>query len=621
MHRLDIDGLRALAVLPVILFHYGMVNIAPGGFIGVDVFFVISGYLITGIIDREVTSGTYRLANFYERRIRRIFPALFAMFAMCMVCAFWLNFPSEARDIGKSILASIGFVSNILFYYSSSYFDQKMESNPVLHTWSLSVEEQFYIVFPLLLLFLNRFAHNMRLLALSVIFVVSLIGSMYAVRHDPSGAFYLVQYRAWELLIGSLLALRVVPQLNSKMVAELLGCGGIVAIIASVFLLDKTSSFPGLNALAPCLGAAAIIYSGNAFATAAARFLGCWPLRFIGKISYSLYLWHWPIFVFYKATGEPDRTIKLLLIGLCFVVSIVSWKFIESPFRRRNSRTPASRVVQVGAAGMGLTAAVTLMVAPANAAFWHYTQRTEAVLAFTDYDTTETMRSGRCFLTSGSNDAAMYKRDECLAISTRQQNVLVIGDSHAAHLWPGLQLTRPDINFLQATASGCKPTIPTSGEQRCTAIIDYVFGEFLPKHHLDAIILSGRWTKEDINSVVATADTLRQFATLIIISGPIVEYDNSLPKILARGVQSGDEAQLAIQHRKHEQAQVDQLLTQALAVGHPNVSYFSPYQTLCTPDCRVWAQQDVPMQFDYGHLTLEGSKLVAAQLSVLLPRT
>lgn len=618
-HRNDIDGLRAIAVVPVILFHYGMVNVAPGGFVGVDIFFVISGYLITGILHREMQAGTYRLTGFYERRIRRIFPALFVMFAFCLVCAFFINFPSEVRDLGRSILASIVFISNILFYTSSGYFDQKMQVNPVLHTWSLSVEEQFYILFPLLLLAMRRLSAIKKSGVLLALLLASLAYAAYRVQREPSAAFYLVQFRAWELLIGSVLALGAIPQIADRRLAELVGIGGLISIALSVVLMSKSTLFPGLAALAPCMGAAAIIYAGSGVSTGISRLLSTAPLRFTGWISYSLYLWHWPIFVFVKSVGEPSRAGKIALIAVCFLVATLSWRFIERPFRQRRRSTPSRRVVQVGASVMAVTAMLALFAAPASAMFWKYSDRTDRLLAFTNYDTTTLMRVGRCFLTSGANEFALFKQDECLALSAGRKNVLLIGDSHAAHLWPGLRTTYPNINFLQANSSGCKPTIPASGERRCTILMDYMFQTYLPAHHVDAIVLAGRWVSDDVAKVKATCEILRKYADRIIVMGPIVEYDQPLPKLLARGILTNDEARFAARFINPEQGKADQLFAEAFtSYGDAAVSYFSVYHTLCAATCVVWAAPDVPMQFDGGHLTSEGSAYLASRLRPML---
>lgn len=628
-HRDDIDGLRAVAVIPVILFHYGMINVAPGGFVGVDIFFVISGYLITGILHRELQAGTYSLLGFYERRIRRIFPALFVMFAFCLVCAFFVNFPSEIREFGHSILAATLFVSNVLFYASSGYFDQKMQLNPVLHTWSLSVEEQFYILFPLLLFAMRRFATVTTTWVLTFVIVVSLACAAWTVTRNPSAAFYLVQFRAWELLLGAVLALGAIPRLTRAPLAELLGAAGLVSILASCVWMSKSTPFPGIAAMAPCLGAAAIIYSGSVVHTRVRGLLSTAVFRFIGKISYSLYLWHWPLYVFLKfgdqssVGAQPGRTIKLVLIAVCFLLATLSWRFVERPFRERRSTVPSRRVVQTAGGVMALTAVLALLAAPTSAVFWRYSARTDRILAFTDYDTSKLMRIGTCFLTSGAADFGMFKQDPCLTLKRDHKNILLIGDSHAAHLWPGLNAVYPDVNWLQANSSGCKPTFPASGERRCAALMNYMFQTFLPQHHVDVIVLAGRWVADDVDKVKVTTELLRHYADRIIVMGPIVEYEQALPRLLARGILNGDEAAFAAAYINPAQAKTDQLFAAAFgsyerSYENSAVSYFSVYHALCAATCVVWVGTDVPIQFDGGHLTREGSIYVAERMRAVM---
>jgi peptidoglycan/LPS O-acetylase OafA/YrhL len=615
-HRNDIDGLRAIAVLPVIAFHYGMNRFAPGGFVGVDVFFVISGYLITGILHTQIKSGTYSLLNFYERRIRRIFPALFAMFAFCGVCSFTLNFPSETTDIGRSIAASIIFLSNVLFFNSSSYFDQKMEFNPVLHTWSLSVEEQFYIFFPLLLLAIRFLKHSTRIALLGSIALASFAYSVWMVQVNPNAAFYLVQFRAWELLIGSLLAIGAVPSIKRQVHAEAIGIVGLAMIIASVICISKATPFPGLAALLPCVGAAAILHSGAAASTQVSSLLSKNPIRFIGQISYSLYLWHWPLWVFYRLDHVPSNWSKLGLMSACGLMAFLSWRFIEKPFRTPANSRNGRQTVKIASSMMIAGIIVALLLGPASASLWKNLDRTERTLIYTSYDADGVMRNGTCFLTSGFNDFAFYKKDKCLPLKPDRRNFLLMGDSHAAHLWPGLIANYPDINFLQATASGCKPVIGTIGEKRCTDLIEFILRDFLLHHHIDGIILSARWEASDVNRIKATVAMLHAYTKQIAVFGPIVEYDQALPRILAKAAQTTDEIDFASKYRKLDQVETDRLL--AAALQGEDAKYFSTYRALCSPQCVVRVDGNIPLQFDSAHLTREGSVFLMSKLGAEL---
>ena len=342
-HRADIDGLRAIAVVPVVLFHAGVSQVS-GGFVGVDIFFVISGYLITSLILGEMREGRFSLLSFYERRIRRIFPALFAVLAVCIVLAGTLFLPRELRSFDESLLAATFFVSNIYFYGSNGYFAAPPDTLPLLHTWSLSIEEQFYIVFPLLLSLAIAFGRRIWVGLISVLFLLSLAASIWVTPINPDAAFYLAPMRVWELMLGALLAARVLPRIESQAVREMLALAGVALIAYAVFRFSTSTPFPGSAALIPCLGAAFLIYAGeDEGTTSASKVLSLRPLVFVGLISYSLYLWHWPLLVFARywsvtsLTGWQSATIVIA----SFILAALSWAYIEQPFRRKRAAIPA----------------------------------------------------------------------------------------------------------------------------------------------------------------------------------------------------------------------------------------------------------------------------------------
>src|SRR5271170_3095038 len=300
-YRPEIDGLRALAILPVLLFHY---RVSPfrGGFVGVDVFFVISGYLITQLIEAERREGRFSIARFYERRVRRIFPALFVMLTAATIAAAFILFPVDLVRYANSLLATAGFAANFEFWREAGYFDVAAAEKPLLHLWSIAVEEQFYLVFPaLLLLFQSR-----RVAITLAIFVLSFAFAVWGVIHAPSAAFYLLPGRAWELMLGALLALHAVPFIERRWIREALAVTGIALIAIAVFGYSKDTPFPGAAALLPCLGAALVIYSSVPGITSASAVLSLPPLVFVGRISYSLYLWHWPLYVFARYFSFRD---------------------------------------------------------------------------------------------------------------------------------------------------------------------------------------------------------------------------------------------------------------------------------------------------------------------------
>jgi peptidoglycan/LPS O-acetylase OafA/YrhL len=577
-YRPDIDGLRCLAVVPVVVFHFGLARLAPGGFVGVDVFFVISGYLITGTIYRDVNEATYSVTDFYNRRILRIFPALFVMFILCAVFSAAIQFPADSSRVAKSLISSIFFVSNIYFYNLSGYFSGELSTNPLLHTWSLSVEEQFYIIFPLLIFLIRRFQRKTQYIILVAIAVASFILATFAVFAAPTAAFYLVQNRAWELFIGAILALSSVahaPLPKASWRAECIGFVGILLIAGSVLLLSPSVPFPGPGALAACLGAAAVIYSGSED-TIVRKVLSSPPLRFIGLISYSLYLWHWPTYVFSRNFGEPRIVGKISLFVLSVLIATVSWRFVERPFRRKAYPFSAKATIAFGGALMIACTCVAVFLGPINRAIWAPAPQAEELLAYEDYDARDSMRVGTCFLVGETEEFSSFQKDKCLRIDPSRQNYLLIGDSHAAHLLPGLQSVYPTINFLQATASGCIPYLESRGARRCTDMMRYIFDEYLPTHRLDGIILSARWTADDVPAALATAARVTNWASEVILAGPIDEYDLPLPRILALAESHGNYVEMAAKHRKLEPLATDSDF--AASRLPPRVSYESTYR-------------------------------------------
>ncbi len=338
-YRRDIDGLRALAVVPVVLFHAGVPGFS-GGFVGVDVFFVISGYLITLLIAREITEGSFTIAGFYERRVRRIIPALFAVLLVSTVLATRLFLPDQLRDFSKSLVATVLFSSNVFFWREAGYFAAPAAEKPLLHTWSLAVEEQFYIAFPIALLIIHKWLGQRWVAWLAPAALASFALSVWGVIHAPGATFYLAPTRAWELLIGALLALGAIPRPKRRYAIELGAIVGLALIAWAVFGLSRETPFPGLNALYPCVGAALLLHAGEA-SFAGLRDRACWrhrPLVAIGLISYSLYLWHWPLLVFAQYVRVFELTLAERLVVVCIagLAAALSWRFVERPFRSRS---------------------------------------------------------------------------------------------------------------------------------------------------------------------------------------------------------------------------------------------------------------------------------------------
>lgn len=332
-YRAEIDGLRALAVLPVIFFHAGF-TIFSGGFVGVDVFFVISGYLITTILIGEVESNRFSLINFYERRARRILPALFFVMMACIPFALMWMLPYQMVDFSKSLIAVSFFISNILFWRESGYFAGVSEEKPLLHTWSLAVEEQYYLLFPIFLFLTWRFGRNKVFWIIIFITVSSFIISEVLWRIEATANFYLFPSRAWELLIGSISAFFI--KIYGIRKNNFLSIIGLAAIIFSILVFDKTTPFPSFYALLPVLGTMFIILFSDKDSLVT-KLLSTKLFVGIGLISYSAYLWHQPLLAFarIKLFGEVEPSLLLILSASSFLLAYLSWKFIEKPFRNK----------------------------------------------------------------------------------------------------------------------------------------------------------------------------------------------------------------------------------------------------------------------------------------------
>jgi len=338
-YRREIDGLRALAVIPVILFHAGF-QIFSGGFVGVDVFFVISGYLITTIILTELKTGKFSLVNFYERRVRRILPALFFVMAVCLPFAWLWLLPEDFVAFSKSFSYVPAFLSNVLFRKQSGYFDAATELKPLLHTWSLAVEEQYYLLFPVLLIATRKLSNRFIIYLLIVIFMSSLFYANYKVGIKPSSAFYLLPSRFWEILVGAFVAYYYINhniKKHNHTTEQLGSLFGFTLIIYSIFAFNTQTPFPSFYTLIPTIGAALIIIFANQ-KTIVGKLLGMKVMLGIGLISYSAYLWHQPLFAFtrHRSISEPSLYLMSAIAVLSFIFAYLTWKFVERPFRNKH---------------------------------------------------------------------------------------------------------------------------------------------------------------------------------------------------------------------------------------------------------------------------------------------
>ena len=419
-YRAEIDGLRALAVILVILYHAGF-KLFSGGYVGVDVFFVISGYLITTIILAELEGETFSLIYFYERRARRILPALFlVMFACLPFVWFWL-LPDAIKQFSQSLVAVSTFASNILFWRTSGYFDAVTELKPLIHTWSLAVEEQYYILFPLFLMLTWKLGKRWIVGLLVLVFLFSLAGAQWLSATHASFAFYMLPTRSWELLIGAFIAFyysRHNIEKHNKIIEQLGSLIGLLLIAYSVFTYNNQTPFPSIYALLPTLGAALIIIFAT-HKTVVGKLLGLKPLVAIGLISYSAYLWHQPMFAFVRVRSfdEPSIYLMGILIVLSFVLAFLSWKYVEIPFRNKY-RISRNKVFAYGVVCSILFIGI----------------------------------GGYGYITTKKVEEKIASH----TIQIQNKKIMLLGDSHAGHLATGLQKIYGDQITIRSFA-GCIP--------------------------------------------------------------------------------------------------------------------------------------------------------------------
>jgi peptidoglycan/LPS O-acetylase OafA/YrhL len=601
-YRRDIDGLRAVAILAVLFNHTGVRGFF-GGYVGVDVFFVISGFLITGILVREKTSGFRWIAEFYRRRVLRIFPALFVMLAVTTAICSLVMLPSELLRYAKSLATAGLFSSNLLFYSEADYFALASQIKPLLHTWSLAIEEQFYLFWPLLLAAVGR-QRRARLAAVVVVLSgVSFAAAMWLSSADASAAFYLLPARAWELGIGALLALGANP-IRRRWANEALALIGAGLILLCVKGFAEETVLP----LALTCGGTALLILTGASGTLVGSLLTLPPMVFVGRISYSLYLWHWPVIVLSGIALFLPRS-PLVMTGeilLAMLLATLSWRYVEQPFRQGARAFRTARVLAGGGAAIAVALIVGMVLLAADGLPGRFSPAQLELARYLDVDGDALYRGGSCFVV---NPDDRFDAAACLVRSGALPALALIGDSHAAHLWPGLALHRDRFDISQATWAGCKPLLyPAASADDCRHFIRRLLTEWLPETRPAAVLLAARWDRRDLPLLEATLSDKRVKAGHPILIGPIPQYGSALPRLLV------------FADRRHEPALPDAALVDsvfdidhemAAIARRTGTRYISLVDALCHDHaCRLWAEPGRPLQFDYGHLTSDGSAVL-----------
>lgn len=575
-----------------------------GGFVGVDVFFVISGYLLTGIILEEAGKGSFSLLGFYERRVRRILPALVAMLLVVSI-ACWLTLsPLQNYDFAQTVLATVAFASNALFAMRLDYFAGiTAENRPLLHTWSLGVEEQFYLVLPFIMLAVLRWAPKRISVVLVALGLASFLLSVIVTAAEPEIAFYHLPFRMWELLTGCLLATLKRPLAPSPRTALLQGLAGLTMIAATVVLYDQYLPFPGIGAVAPVIGAALIIRAGEHGEHPVGRLLSSRPLVGVGLISYSLYLWHWPPIILIQLylsrfVTEPER-VGIFIFAL--VMAALSWRFVERPFRdpRRFSRRA---IFVMAAAAMGALACGALLQ------IFSLSGRA-AVGQDPRFAAVEAMRRGPCHLDSAQRFVDWAGPERCGAGAGRPR-ILLWGDSHAAHLMPGIREIAAGggaMQVVQVSKTSCPPVLGLHlpYEPNC-AQFNLDVAAMLAREHFDQVILAATWEEYplvgQLNLIQDTIDFIRSrgMRVTVVTQSPRFYFDNPAAYEARYGrIVAG------IKPRTEITASFSQL---------QGADLFDPEAAICRDGQCPIRDRDGYFFFDGHHLSIHGSRLMACAL-------
>ena len=504
-----VDGLRAVAILAVVAFH-ALPWTVPGGFVGVDVFFVISGFLITRFIAGEMADGTFSLLHFYVRRARRLMPAALVCFVVVSLISGFVLLPDTYWYLGRSLLAAILMYANVFFYHTGGYFTAPSLEKPFLHTWSLAVEDQFYLTWPLLLMFLLPRVSKTVLVAVAfAIATASLVYAEFMLTQDPEFAFYLLPTRAWELLAGALVAL-VARNINlSHVVANALAAVGAAAIALSFALLSPDAHFPGLGAAPSALGTAAIIFASVNQPTFISRMLAIRPAVFIGLISYSLYLWHWPLIALWSYTLERPLNVveAAIVVSVAFVVAIISWRYIEKPFRARHNEHSAALSSSDRWFVMGALVGVVGIIGIAGGLklFKGFPQRYNAEVR----TVLDEMVSGNPVRSECDDYQNVFRNEDVCNFGRKKASgesyeVALLGDSLADHWTPLIAKFAEEKNlaFRQVTNGGCGllfgveiPAWPLSKARECESYQQEAEKFIEANPGLKLAVISGFWEK------------------------------------------------------------------------------------------------------------------------------
>ncbi len=635
-YRPDIDGLRAVAVIGVVIFHAGLG--LGGGYAGVDIFFVISGFLITSLILKDLRAGTFSITHFWERRARRILPAMVATVIVTLGVGWFLLFPSAFSQLAKSVMALICFGSNINFWLEDGYFGAASESKALLHTWSLSVEEQFYFIIPTVFFILFRVWKGRLLVpAIWVGMVASLLLSIYGMEQIQyrTATFFLLPTRAWELLAGSLLA--VAPPISSKWIRELFAWSGIGAILCTFFLYRPDTPFPGYTAVLPVLGAVLVIWGGSHVADSSKplplRLLATRPLVFIGLISYSFYLIHWPFFAYHHLLfgRHPGSAWAIGFVVIAFLLSIASWRFVERPFRKGALIKTRKGVFWTSLAAMLVLFGTSLIIIKSDGFDGRFSQD---VLRVVSGD-----RGSRELPVYNMSIADIPDRLTRIGELEGEKTVFLWGDSHADAVMPGVHaacqklglsghaatswVTPPVKNWYKPDMHGLNEKTPAYNR----AIFEHL-KEGSTKGEHSVVILAACWIfyargVEDRKALsVALAEQIRDLESIgckVAILKQFPFYKDDVPRNLALnlhfGVKVFDQSMSKTEYLAQRQPQ-DEVFDE-MARQFPKLVLIDPMPRFLNDDgsMRQVDEEGYPLYLDHGHVSPRGARSIVEELA------
>lgn len=636
-YRPDIDGLRAIAIIPVVLFH-AFPDALPGGFIGVDVFFVISGFLITSIIVQENAAGRFSLLNFYSRRIRRIFPALVATLAATIAIGWMILLEGEFHQLMWHVFAGATFWQNIALLNEAGYFDRLSETKPLLHLWSLAVEEQFYIVLPLIIGLASRIRGKPILSSLAALAALSLVMALFTIQRHPDRAFYLPHLRAWELLAGSCLALAL-PSRNlcqiPRWIPETLAALSLAGIIAGVFLIEESDSFPGWIAMIPVISAAALIGTGPD-TWLGRNILGSRPLVAIGLISFPLYLWHWPVLVYLRlAFGTaPPAIWQLAAVALSTALAMVTYLSIERPIRSNLLAKHTSKVVG------GLTIAMLVLAAMGvlgSRGMFDHVRAPEFSMNRENFGWEGDYETQQCRDSYPGLKVAKF----CNFSGRGAPTVALLGDSHALVFYSGLDAELKKQNEILVNFGGpsCLPTIaapfhstgnPLKGSSNCTGTMDEAYKVVLGTPSIHTVYLSSRRFVTDMPALARNAAVLsyRRSAELLLAAGKRVIFVLDFPEqsidpatcIRPFNLIDDEKACIVPLPKAVADRQMQEDLLREALKPMPEIPVLDPFDSLCAEGACPFVIDGQALYRDGNHLSEAGSAHVAKQLADALSR-